>query len=194
MIDWRNTEECVTTSRAARLLQVTPATVAHWADQGKLKAGRTAGGHRRVAVSEVVRMLRRQRLPLPTELARWAPAALLVSGDRALTAAVRRAVDANHPTTELLVAKDPFAAGEIVGAKQPSLVVLDLDLRAVDGEDFCHHLAARPLHQRPHVCAVSGPLGKSRRARLAKAGVARWMTKPVNADLLAREFLTALGQ
>ncbi|HJQ31760.1 MAG TPA: B12-binding domain-containing protein [Pyrinomonadaceae bacterium] len=45
----------LTTRRLARLWLVSEATVKRWADTGQLKSARTAGGHRRFPLSEVLR-------------------------------------------------------------------------------------------------------------------------------------------
>lgn len=46
----------VTTGVAARLLGVTPQTVARWIDSGRLPAFRTLGGHRRIARADLDRI------------------------------------------------------------------------------------------------------------------------------------------
>ena len=61
------------TLRIARLCQVTPATVAHWIDQGYLKGHRTPTGHRRVDVEDLVAFLREHGMPVPPDLDNEAP-------------------------------------------------------------------------------------------------------------------------
>ena len=50
-------EELLTPSHVARLFRVRPKTVVRWAEEGKLTARRTPGGHRRFLASEVRRLL-----------------------------------------------------------------------------------------------------------------------------------------
>jgi len=50
-------EELLTPSHVARLFRVRPKTVVRWAEEGKLTAVRTPGGHRRFLGSEVRRLL-----------------------------------------------------------------------------------------------------------------------------------------
>jgi len=50
-------EELLTPSNVARLFRVRPKTVVRWAEEGKLTAVRTPGGHRRFLGSEVRRLL-----------------------------------------------------------------------------------------------------------------------------------------
>jgi excisionase family DNA binding protein len=52
----------LTTRQLARLWLVSEATVKRWADTGQLKSARTAGGHRRFPLSEVLRFQAERRL------------------------------------------------------------------------------------------------------------------------------------
>ena len=58
----------LTSHEVASLVQVSPSSVLKWIEQGKLRAFRTPGGHRRVASDELVDFLRAYRLPVPREL------------------------------------------------------------------------------------------------------------------------------
>ena len=48
-------------AEVARLLHVSPQTVARWANEGKIRCDVTLGGHRRFPQSEVDRLLREQQ-------------------------------------------------------------------------------------------------------------------------------------
>lgn len=49
--------ELLTQRETARLFRVATRTVGRWADQGKLSAARTPGGHRRYLKSQVLALL-----------------------------------------------------------------------------------------------------------------------------------------
>ena len=51
------TEQLLTPGEVAALFRVDPKTVTRWAQQGKLSAVRTLGGHRRVQAAEVYGLL-----------------------------------------------------------------------------------------------------------------------------------------
>ncbi len=74
------TEPMVSAGEAARRLGVAPATIQRWVDNGVLHAERTAGGHRRIYVTELRRVIAANR---PEEasgpLMDWV--AVLMSGD-----------------------------------------------------------------------------------------------------------------
>ena len=55
--------DLISLRRASELLGVHPATARVWADQGKLKATRTAGGHRRFSLKAVRAFAARQQPP-----------------------------------------------------------------------------------------------------------------------------------
>ena len=57
-----------TSHEVASLVQVSPSSVLKWIEQGKLRAFRTPGGHRRVAREELLDFLRAHQLPVPAEL------------------------------------------------------------------------------------------------------------------------------
>jgi excisionase family DNA binding protein len=48
----------------AQAVGVSESSVKRWADEGQLEVGRTAGGHRRIALSEAVRFIRARGLPV----------------------------------------------------------------------------------------------------------------------------------
>ena len=52
----------LTTSQVAELAGVTPRTVRNWEEEGKLKAERTRGGHRRFSKKEVEKLIK-SRIP-----------------------------------------------------------------------------------------------------------------------------------
>src|SRR6266487_2598696 len=56
------------TQRVARVLQVTPATVASWIDQGHLKGHKTPTGRRRVASADLAEFLQSHGMPVPADL------------------------------------------------------------------------------------------------------------------------------
>lgn len=50
-------EPLLTPAEVARMFRVDPKTVSRWADEGKLNAVRTLGGHRRYRANEIRELL-----------------------------------------------------------------------------------------------------------------------------------------
>src|SRR4051812_44513573 len=66
------TNSFLTAGEAAQRLGVSPITIQRWVDAGELRAGRTAGGHRRIPMSEVRKRLTAFRSPAEARrLAFW---------------------------------------------------------------------------------------------------------------------------
>src|SRR6267142_6340602 len=92
------------TQRVARVLQVTPATVASWIDQGHLKGHKTPTGRRRVASADLAEFLRAHGMPVPNELtsARERPIVVLVEDDPGYLKALVRTIQREAPDVEVV--------------------------------------------------------------------------------------------
>ncbi len=85
----------VTAGEAARRLGVAPATVQRWVDNGTLHAERTPGGHRRIYLTELRRLMASARAADPTgPIADWLE--VLLAGDPAKVQA--RLISSRHRT------------------------------------------------------------------------------------------------
>jgi MerR family transcriptional regulator, light-induced transcriptional regulator len=70
---------------AARRLGVSPITIQRWADQGLITAERTLGGHRRIPVSEVERLLAPSHPDRSSQVTVWVDALMSWNSNRVLT-------------------------------------------------------------------------------------------------------------
>ena len=87
----------------AQSLGVSESSVKRWVDDGALVATRTAGGHRRIAMTEAVSFVRRSGLPLPRP-------DLIVGGERILAPLRSTAMDAVGDQFLALLEKDNASA------------------------------------------------------------------------------------
>jgi len=124
------------TQRVARVLQVTPATVASWIDQGHLKGHRTPTGRRRVASADLAEFLRAHGMAVPNELtgARERPVVVLVEDDPGYLKALVRTIEREAPDVEVVQTMTGVDGLLEIGRLSPDLVILDYalpDLNAV---------------------------------------------------------------
>jgi len=124
------------TQRVARVLQVTPATVASWIDQGHLKGHKTPTGRRRVASADLAEFLRAHDMSVPSDLlvVRDRPVVVVVEDDPGYLAALVRTIEREAPEVEVIQATTGMDGLLEIGRVGPDLVVLDYalpDLNAV---------------------------------------------------------------
>lgn len=93
--------------RVARALGVSETTVKRWVDEGRLPAHRTAGGHRKILVSDVVELAARENWPQLdlTSLTGQAPAPVVAAQDTA---------GLHQQFTEALLAEDGVAVRRLI--------------------------------------------------------------------------------
>jgi CheY-like chemotaxis protein len=118
------------------VLQVTPATVASWIDQGHLKGHKTPTGRRRVASVDLAEFLRAHDMSVPSELlvVRDRPVVVVVEDDPGYLSALVRTIEREAPEVEVIQATTGMDGLLEIGRVGPDLVVLDYalpDLNAV---------------------------------------------------------------
>ena len=158
------------TQRAARVLQVTPATVASWIDQGHLKGHKTPTGRRRVASADLAEFLRAHGMAVPSELlaARERPVIVLVEDDPAYMTAMVRTIKREVPEMDVVQATTGMDGLLEIGRVNPDLVILDYglpDLNAVQVVERLQNRLPGP------VMIVTGGLPAEAENELRRLGV-----------------------
>ena len=157
------------TQRVARVLQVTPATVASWIDQGHLKGHRTPTGRRRVAATDLAEFLTAHGMAVPTDLlgTRERQVVVLVEDDPAYLSAMVRTMQREAPGVELVQASTGMDGLLEIGRVNPDLVILDYALPDLNAVQVVERLQGR---QSP-VMIVTGGLPAAAENELRRLGV-----------------------
>lgn len=157
--------EVVSTKEAASLLGVSHRTVQLWVESGVLQAWKTAGGHRRILLTSVHRLVA-QRNQAVAGGQPEAPAAA------SAPSSVRRIVMADDDATllrlyeleisgwgldaELIKARDGFDALIRIGEARPDLLISDLNMPGMDGFRMVRTLRADPRYGKMAIIVISG--------------------------------------
>ncbi len=166
------------TQRVARVLQVTPATVASWIDQGHLKGHRTPTGRRRVASADLADFLRAHGMAVPSELltggaggARERPVVVVVEDDPGYLKALVRTLEHEAPDVEVVEATTGMDGLLEIGRVSPDLVVLDYALPDLNAVQVVERLVDTSKRLTAPVMIVTGGLPAAAEIELRKLGV-----------------------
>jgi CheY-like chemotaxis protein len=154
----------------ARVLQVTPATVASWIDQGHLKGHRTPTGRRRVAAADLAAFLRAHQMAVPAELlaADKRPVVLVVEDDPSYLKALVRTLAREAPEFDVVQATTGVDGLLEIGRVNPDLIVLDYALPDLNAVQVVQRLQDR--HAAP-VMIMTGGLPAAAESELRRLGV-----------------------
>jgi excisionase family DNA binding protein len=161
--DTRHREFCTTREAAARL-GVSLRTAQLWVDSGVLEAWKTDGGHRRIIVSSVDRLLRKETAEVAAPTAGTvapAPAlsrlrVLVVEDDNSLLKLYRLHITGWNLPVDVTTAANGYDALVLIGREQPDLMIADLGLPGIDGFQMIRTLTASSFREGMEIAVVTG--------------------------------------
>jgi excisionase family DNA binding protein len=187
-------DQLLTSSEVAELLQVNPSSIKKWVDDGLLVAFRTPGGHRRIRATDLVTFLVQHSMPISPELQDAAKKRLLVVDDeteqlRAISRSLKRFAD----RIEVQTTSNGIDALVLVGSFHPHAVLLDVYMPGIDGLEVCRRLRKNPATKDVQVYVVSGAFTSSLEQKALEAGAIKCLPKPIDARLVVSLLFPARG-
>ena len=171
-----DSEAVCTTRQAAEQLGVSLRTAQLWVESGVLRAWKTPGGHRRIAVSSVEELLRSRE----QELQGNRRLEVLVVEDDPLQ---RRVYEAGFAQAELpldlRLAGNGFEGMIQIGARTPDLLVADLRMPGMDGFEMIRELRSMTSTRHMHILVVTGLSEAEIEAQGGLPDDVRVMAKPI---------------
>jgi excisionase family DNA binding protein len=155
-----------TASQVARFCQVDLKTIHNWADKGEIKHFRTPGRHLRFRRGDLLEFLRRYGYPVPEVLRGGKPRIAVVDDDPSVLAGIRRALGRRF---EVATYQDPFDALVAIGTLDPDAIVIDIQMRAMDGIKCLERLRAIEATSHVRTVVFSSQVDKRRAALEAGA-------------------------
>ena len=162
-----NAADYCSTKEAAAILGVSHRTVQLWVENGALQAWRTAGGHRRITVESVNRLVEGRRIAIgavraaiPKPAAAPAPTngrrVLVVDDDPLILRLYELQMSGWGLDLDLIKANNGFEALIRIGENKPDLLVSDLNMPGMDGFRMIRTLREDTGTQDMQVIVVSG--------------------------------------
>jgi len=156
----QDSREYCSTTEAADLLGVAPKTIQVWVEAGALEAWKTVGGHRRIVMSSIERMLAERGNPLPANVERTKQArghkVLIVDDDPTLLRAYEIEMASWDMSLQILKAQDGFDAMLQIGHHEPDLLISDLSMTGMDGFRMISRLHNNPAAHDMRIIVVTG--------------------------------------
>lgn len=178
----RNREFC-TTREAADRLSVSLRTAQLWVDSGILEAWKTEGGHRRISVLSVERLMHTPAPATPQLGASLADSGrlkiLVAEDDNVLIKLYRARIATWGLPVDVTTASNGYEALVLVGREQPDLMISDLLMPGMDGFQMVRTLTASSFREGMEIVVVTGMDAEEIAARGGLPPGVRILTKPV---------------
>lgn len=152
------------TREAAKILGVSLRTVQLWVESGVLQAWKTAGGHRRVTMNSVQKLVdERDRINSATNTStrviekQSAPIRILiVDDDEDILKLLELEILDWGWRCELVTARNGFEALISIGEAKPQLLISDLNMPGMDGIRMIQTLRTNALYQDMAIIVITG--------------------------------------
>jgi two-component system chemotaxis response regulator CheY len=120
---------------------------------------------------------------------------LIVDDSPAMRAFIRRVVERSEfGTCEFAEAENGLQALEITRAGRPDVVLTDINMPVMNGEEFLRRLSTVPSPDRPPVIVVSTDSTHSRMDRMSALGAAAYLRKPFTPEQMRDVLVTAISE
>lgn len=150
-------ERTFTTFQIADICDVRPTTVIKWANQQRIKAYTTPGGHRRIKESDLLEFLRKYNIPIPEDLVSGGRKKILIVEDEPdVGQLLVRTFQKSSKILDVQWVRDGVEGLLAVGQSAPDLVVLDVEMPLVDGARVLATLRSDPKTKDIKIVGMTG--------------------------------------
>ena len=171
----------------ANICGVVNQTAINWIRNGYLTAFSTPGGQYRIYLEDLITFMKSRNMKIPAELTevyqqqKNSPVSILVvDDDKGLNQVVTKYLEKEFSSACIFQAFDGFEAGALLADKKPNIVLLDLDLPGVKGEDLCVKINNSEEFGKPVVCVMTALKDSGIEERLKGLGAIHFFVKPLN--------------
>jgi excisionase family DNA binding protein len=180
----------------AKICGVVNQTVINWIRAGHLKASVTPGGQFRIYPEDLKTFLDSKGMRVPEELQGLVSGALetilVVEDDQVYNDLLRAQLQRTFPKSVIWAAFDGFEAGSLLGVHKPRVVILDINLPGVNGQELCRRIKQEPGFDRPLVIAVTASDDPNMGPQILELGADAFFQKPFDHEELVKVIRTVL--
>jgi excisionase family DNA binding protein len=187
-------EDTFTVYTASQYCNVSSKTIINWIDAGHIKAYRTVGGHRRIKREDLEHFMHQQGIPIPHQ----APDAqrkriLVVDDDPIIVESIVQALEEDEFNYEVISAADGFEAGLQVNHFHPHLMILDIMMPDIKGNEVCRKIKSNEATRDTKIIVLSAYLDEAKFKEMKEYGADVCFSKPLPLPQLKQEVARLLG-
>jgi excisionase family DNA binding protein len=173
------------------MLEVSPAAIKKWIQQGKLAAFRTPGGHFRILADEFERFQKTHGFGFGAG-AGEPPRVLVVDDQSEVAEALVASLRAYDSRARMETAANGFEGLLKVGTFRPDVLLLDLGMPGMDGFEVCRQIKRDPLIRDTRVVIMTAR-ALDAEPRAMEAGADGILLKPLETAAVHRLLIRLLG-
>ena len=172
-----------TTGEAAKICKVSQQTIIRCFDSGQLRGFRVPGSRfRRIPRDILFRFMKENGIPTDA-LESGRRKALIVDDDEELVELIRDALEADG-RFEIRVANNGFDAGMMVKEYHPDIIVLDVMLPDINGNEVCQRVRGDSNLDDGKIICISGMVEQDKIEDLKLSGANDFVQKPFEVEQL----------
>ena len=176
-----------TTHQISKFCNVYPTTVINWIKEGILPAYTTPGGHRRIKKDDLLKLMKKNNMPIPQGLTSGDKNKVLVIDDDPKILRMINTVLSSEKDLEVLTASSGFQAGLTVSIWMPDIILLDMLMPDVDGFEVCRRLKSDEKTKDIPIIAVTVLRDPKEIKKMNSYGIADYISKPFKSEDLVRK-------
>lgn len=176
-----------TTHEASQICDVYPSTVINWIKEGLLPAYTTAGGHRRIKKDDLIKLMKKNNMPIPDELTKENKNRVLIIDDDHKILKMISAILSSEEDFEVSTADSGFQAGLKISNWVPDIILLDMLMPEMDGFEVCRRLKSDEKTKDITIIAVTVVKDHKEIKKMRAYGIADYISKPFKAQDLIKK-------
>lgn len=175
-----------TTHETGKFCNVYPTTVINWIKEGLLSAFTTPGGHRRIKREELLRLMEKNSMPIPDELAGVSKHKVLVIDDDPKILKMIKTILSAEDDLEVTAISSGFEAGFIIPTWMPDIILLDFLMPELDGFEVCRRIKSDKITRDIPVIAVTVLKEPEEIEKMFFVGISDYISKPFKSEKLVK--------
>ena len=173
-------ENTLTVYKASQMCNVSSKSIINWIEAGHINAYKTVGGHRRIKREDLVSFMQRQGIPIPDEEpTNGRKKILVVDDDPIIVETIVQALEEDEHDYEVISAADGFEAGLQVNHFCPDLLILDIMMPDIKGNEVCRRIKSSSETNHTKIIVLSAYLDDDKFEEMKNFGADMCFSKPL---------------